>query len=258
MSGANDALLEVRGLTKQFGGLTAVSGVDFDVRRGMVAAIVGPNGAGKTTLFHMLSGIERPTSGSISLDGRQIQGKRPHQVCRAGIGRTFQLTEIYPQLTVAENVMVGLHTQSRSGFLSCGLRLPGVRKEERRLRHDAERLLEWVHLADLAETRAGDLPFGHQRLIELARAVATKPQLLLCDEPASGLDVGETDRLAELVQDVRADGVTVLLIEHDMRFVMSLADHIVAIDHGSKIDEGAPDYIRQSPAVLEAYLGGST
>ena len=254
---SDDVMLSVQGLAKDFGGLSAVAGIDFDIKAGSISALVGPNGAGKTTIFHMLSGIQKPTRGTILLDGTDITGLPAHRVCEVGVGRTFQLTEIFSQMSVAENVMVGFHSRSKGGFLACGLRLPSVRREERRLREEADRLLEWVGLTDVADIPAGDLPFGRQRLVELARARATSPKLLLLDEPASGLDVAETDHLADLVRAARDDGITILLIEHDMRFVMSLAEWIVAIDHGARIAEGTPEEIRSSPAVLEAYLGGA-
>lgn len=252
----SNAILEVVNLSKRFGGLAAVTDVDFQIQQGSISAIIGPNGAGKTTTFHMLSGIERPTSGSIRLGDKDTTGLPPHLVCAAGIGRTFQLTEVFKRMTVAENVMVGGHSHGRGGLIASGLRLPVVRREERRLRDQAEELLHWVGLDDVVDAPAGDLPFGRQRLLELARAMATHPKVLLLDEPASGLDVAETDNLAKLVRDIRDQGVTVLLIEHDMRFVMNLAEWVVVLDHGRCIAQDVPAEIRRSEVVLEAYLGG--
>jgi branched-chain amino acid transport system ATP-binding protein len=252
-----DALLSVRGLTKSFGGLDAVAGVDFDIAEGSISALIGPNGAGKTTTFAMLCGLHKPTRGSIAFAGDDITRLAPHRICERGVGRTFQLTEVFEDMTAAENVMVGAHSRTRAGFLACGLRLPSTRREDRETRERAEELLEWVGLGEYADTPAGSLPCGRQRLLEFARAMATRPRLMLLDEPASGLDMAETDALAALVREARDGGVTVLLIEHDMRFVMGLAEWIVVIDHGRRIAQGTPEEIRRSQAVLDAYLGAA-
>lgn len=245
----------VEGLTKTFGGLAAVKEVSFRVRRHVIKAIIGPNGAGKTTLFDLLTGLYRPDSGRVIFEGREILGLAPHRVTALGIARTFQTVRIFPRMTVRENVMVGLHHRTRSGLFSSALRLPRARREESWMREESLTYLDMVGLEMQSDNLAGSLPFGQQRLLEVARALATGPRLLLLDEPAAGLNDYETRELGEVIKRIRDAGVTVLLVEHDMGLVMSISEEVLVMDNGEIIAEGEPEEVRNNPRVIEAYLG---
>ena len=248
-------MLSVQQVGKSFGGLAALSDVSFGVSPGEIKAVIGPNGAGKTTLFHLISGLLRPSAGRIEIAGRAVTGLSAVQIARLGVARTFQQPQIFRTLTVLENVMLGGHRSGRSGLLACGLGLPAARAEEHRLADAAREQIDFTGLAGSAGRVASELPLGQQRYVEIARALATGATLLLLDEPAAGLDDTETGQLSELVRRIRARGVTVLLIEHHMDFVMGLADSVLVLNFGVRIAEGTPQSIRESQAVIDAYLG---
>lgn len=249
------ALLQVEQLSKSFGGLKAVSDVSFALQEGEIKAIIGPNGAGKTTLFNLISGTLPVTSGAIRFKGQAIQGLRPHQVARLGIARTFQNIKMFRGMTALENVMVGRHVQTRAGFLSSMFRTPWSRTEEREIRGKSMELLELLGIADCAGTEATYLAFGQQRAVELARALALEPDLLLLDEPAAGLNIYETAEIGRLIMKIREMGITVLLVEHDMSLVMDISDEIVVLSFGQKIAEDIPAGIQCNPEVIRIYLG---
>jgi branched-chain amino acid transport system ATP-binding protein len=249
-------LLDVQGVRRSFGGLVAVDNVSFGVEQGQIKGLIGPNGAGKTTLFNVISGLLKPESGTVTFKDREITGWQPFQVARAGISRTFQNPSLFLQMTVLENVMVGSHGRTRHEFLSCGLRGPGQRAEERRIREAALVRLDYLGLAGLAQTPAADLPFGQRRMVELARAMATEPEMLLLDEPASGLNTREKQDLAVVIHRIRQGGVTVLLVEHDMNLLMELSDEVLVLHNGRTIAEGRPKAVQNDPAVISVYLGG--
>lgn len=247
--------LAIDGVSKAFGGIQALYQVSFDVQERHIHALIGPNGAGKTTLFNVISGAFPPDQGTIRLDGTVIQGCPMHELVRRGIARTFQNVELFAGMTVLENVLVGCHSRTRCGLIGAMARWPRVFREERWARQRAMELLDMVGLADSAYKRAVDLPFGWQRLVEIARALAAEPKLLLLDEPAAGLNAVETERLSHLIQHIRTLGITVLLVEHDMNLTMDISDRIVVLDRGRKLAEGTPREIQSSDAVMEAYLG---
>ncbi len=248
-------LLEVQNVGRTFGGLAALQGVSFKVLARQIKAVIGPNGAGKTTLFNVISGMLRSDSGEIAFKGKPILGLKPHQIARAGISRTFQTPSLFMEMSVLENVMVGRHIRSRQGFTACCLKLPGQKKEERRIREDSMLRLDFVGLADLSSVHAGSLAFGQRRMVELARALATEPELLLLDEPASGLNTKETDGLGQLIGKIRESGVTVLLVEHDMSLVMDISDEILVLHNGRTIAEGSPVEVQNNRQVITVYLG---
>jgi branched-chain amino acid transport system ATP-binding protein len=249
------ALLEVRGLTKRFDGLVANSDIDLDVPDGSLFAVIGPNGAGKTTFFNMISGFLQPTSGTIAFAGTEITNLRQDKIAAMGLVRTFQLVQLFGGMSVAENVEVGCHLATRGGIGAALVRPPWFRHQEADVRAKARELLEFVGLAVQAEQEATLLPYGQQRLLEVARALAAKPRLLLLDEPAAGLNAHETEVLADIIQRVNRQNITVILIEHDVALVTRIAQRIAVLDFGRKITEGTPDEIKRHPEVIAAYLG---
>ena len=249
------SLLEICDVRMHFGGIVALKGIRYVVPSGIIQALIGPNGAGKTTLFHCISGLVRPTSGQVLFEGRQISGMLPHRIARLGISRTFQHVALFKSMTVLENIMLGRHPRTKSGFLATGLRLPAMRREECKIRESARSHLDFVGLGDSENLPAGTLPLGKQKILEIARAMATDPRLLLLDEPAGGLNMRETEVLGDLIRRIRARGVTVILVEHDMNLVMEIADRILVLHYGSQLASGTPIEIMDHPAVIEAYLG---
>lgn len=248
-------LLSVRGVSKRFGGLKAVEDVSFDVSQGAIKGLIGPNGAGKTTLFNLITGFLRPDRGSIVFNGADVQGLAPHQIAARGMVRTFQQIRLFPKMTALENIMVGCHLHSRGGFLAGLLNLPFTWKEERRIRERAWETLEFLGCSGLADEEATRLAYGQQRVVELGRAIACKPRILLLDEPAAGLNIRETAEVGTLIGRIRDRGVTVLLVEHDMSLIMDISDEIVVLNYGQKIAEDAPLAIQRDGEVIRVYLG---
>ena len=251
------ALLEVRSIVKHFGGVKALSEVSLTIKRGEIYGLIGPNGAGKTTFFNVLTGLYHPDGGELIFDGNKLQASAPHKAAQRGIARTFQNIRLFGNMTAMENVMVGRHVRTHAGVLGAVLRDPRTRKEEAAIRRRAEELLHYVNIANRADDLARHLSYGDQRRLEIARALATDPKLLALDEPAAGMNGTETAGLRELIEGIRNDGVTVLLIEHDVKLVMGLCDRVAVLDYGQKICEDVPSVVQKAPKVIEAYLGGS-
>ncbi len=255
---AGGALLETRGLTRRFGGVTAVNGVDLTVTEGGISAVIGPNGAGKTTLFNMIAGTLKPTGGAIVFRGKGIAGHSEHQVVKEGIARTFQNTRLFPNMTVRDNVLAGCNPRMRADAASIILGVPWARREEKTARQDVHELLDFVRIAHLADRPAKEISYGDGRRVAIARAMATRPRLLLLDEPAAGMNTMETEELVLLLERIDARGITTLLIEHDMSLVMRVSRAITVLDHGERIAAGTPAEIQRDERVVEAYLGSGT
>ena len=250
------AMLEVTSLGISFGGLRAVDELSMKIEKGGLVGLIGPNGAGKTTAFNMLTGVYRPTDGGIRLDGQNLIGKKPHEICKMGVARTFQNIRLFKELSVIDNIKVGLHESMKYNLASSLIRLPNYWKEEKKCTDRALELLDIFHMADLANVQAGSLPYGAQRRLEIMRALATSPKLLLLDEPAAGMNPSETAELTETIRRIRDEfNIAVLLIEHDMSLVMGICEGIAVLNFGRIIAKGTPDEIRSNPQVIEAYLG---
>ena len=248
-------ILEINSISKNFGGLQAITRLSFKVEEGLIFSIIGPNGAGKTTAINLITGIYPPTSGEIFFEGQKLLRKKPYQVAHMGIGRTFQNIQVFHNMTVRENVMVGLHTQSDSGFLRCLMHTLAVWKEEKIIRQKTDVVLKFLDLDSKADMFVGGLPYGDQKRVEIARALAMEPKLLLLDEPVAGLNLQETEEMARTILKIRNKGITVILVEHDMNLIMGISNTITVLNYGEKIAEGSAKEIQNNPKVIDAYLG---
>jgi branched-chain amino acid transport system ATP-binding protein len=248
-------ILEVSSLRREFGGLVAINGLDFKTKPGEIMSIIGPNGAGKTTLFNIISGFLSPSGGKIIFKGTAINSVKPHEIAHLGVARTFQNLALFGQMSVLENVMSGFHKNLKATFVTAGIRLRAVKNEEREVRRKSVALLQIFHLENLADDLASNLPYGKQKLVEMTRALASDPELLLLDEPAAGLNQHEAEEILQMIRKVQDRGVTVLLVEHNVRLVMKISERIVVLNNGVKIAEGTPGEIRRDERVITAYLG---
>ena len=251
----NNEVLKIQDLQKYFGGLRAVDGLSFAVSEGQIKSVIGPNGAGKTTLFNLITGVFPPTRGRFEYAGKTLNGMKTHEIARLGISRTFQNLELFPNMNSLENVMLGCHAHTGAGVFQTGLRLPGMRREEKGIREKALEELRFMGIEERANLGAKSLPLGEQKLLEIARALATRPRVLLLDEPAAGLNTRETETLSETIRRIRDRGITVLLVEHDMSLVMGISDEVLVLNYGKRIAEGKPREIQRNPEVIAAYLG---
>jgi branched-chain amino acid transport system ATP-binding protein len=251
-------ILELNRVVMAFGGLMALTNLSFQVKRGKIKAIIGPNGAGKTTLFNIITGSFPPTGGSVMFKGLPIEHLKAHKIAERGISRTFQTVELFGNMTVLENVMLGCHTRVRPSFLSSGINLPQFRRKEAQAKESAMKILKFIGLADKFDHPAASLPLGEQKILEIGRALASEPELICLDEPAAGLNETETYVASSLIRAINAKGITVLLVEHDMKVIMNISDEIAVLNYGQKIAEGSPEEIQNNRRVIEAYLGSET